>query len=231
MTKFIIMVFLSFFCVNSMANIDSSTNRKALQHFLNHKDALANHITLEKINHRSVLVNNGSASSSSQFLYFLHSNKNKVYINEIMAQTETSAILNYFSVRTKNMELSPNILELGYQFQDQIQENIQPLDAFKIQENLSKNQIFDIFLGQLGQYQFFMRYHTIEQFGNRRPDYIVTCKNAQYVLLNQTLYMGYNAENLKVPQFIVLEDQKKYHYLAEKQVNLILKKSGVICRD
>ena len=148
-----------------------------------------------------------------------------------MAQTETSAILNYFSVRTKNMELSPNILELGYQFQDQIQENIQPLDAFKIQENLSKHQIVNIFFGQLGQYQFFMRYHTIEQFENRRPDYIVTCKNAQYVLLNQTLYMGYNAENLKVPQFIVLEDQKKYHYLAEKQVDLILKKSGVICRD
>lgn len=221
-------VYLSICFVSTLTHATTANQPKIIA-FLNSKDALANHIVLEKVNKKLVLINEGSSSSSSRFLYFLRTQKNQLYVDEIIGKTETSAILNNFAVHKMQVSLQES-LDIGYQLQDQIQNNLNYSSAFDIQNALTAHNAVEISMGKIGPYTFLMHYQQIDDFANRTPHYVIRCKNQDYYLSpKHTIYMGYNQQDLKTPQYIVIQDHQNYRHVYADQLEKSLQKSGISC--
>ncbi|MCU4367339.1 hypothetical protein [Acinetobacter courvalinii] len=198
--------------------------------FLSTKDAIANNVYLDTINNQKVVVSDGSSSSSSRFLYFLTIKNGRVYVSNIIGETESNAILNNFVIRDYNKILDNNILDDGYFLQSKIDKKINRMDSILINEKLDKGENLFINMGGVGKYNMYMYYDNIEKFSDRSPEYIVECNGVKSKLKrNRTIYMGYDSKNLSKAKFIGIKSSNEYEYLEGDELDVFFKKNGVKC--
>lgn len=198
--------------------------------FLSTKDAIANNVYLDTINNQKVVVSDGSSSSSSRFLYFLTIKNGRVYVSNIIGETESNAILNNFVIRDYNKILDNNILDDGYFLQSKIDKKINRMDSMLINEKLDKGENLFINMGGVGKYNMYMYYDNIEKFSDRSPEYIVECNGVKSKLKrNRTIYMGYDSKNLSKAKFIGIKSSNEYEYLEGDELDVFFKKNGVKC--
>lgn len=213
--------------INSNTIISSNINQveleNILKNFKHNKDSNLKFTFVEKIDNQYVLVDEGYPSISNiKTIYFLKKNNGIYYIDKIIGQKEMYGDINNFIVTNINKKMDYKFNELGSLMDELIGNNEQNKT---IQGDISKPP-YIAQLAKIDSAVISYRYDNNNQVSNRSPKFVINYKGKNYLLKdNQTIFIGYDYSNLKLPMFIGIKDNKtekyKFYYKIKKFIDTL----------
>lgn len=153
------------------------------------------------------------------FLYVLKEHQQKIYITELIAETETLGQLHNFTVRQMNQALTVEFTDLGYAIQDEIEHHQKHMATEQIVSQLDHGKIVTLPPIQMGQYAIKMRYKMMVQFENRTPEWLMFNQGQLRKIPKQDeVFIGYDYANLKQPHYLLVRHNANFRYYEQGQL-------------